>query len=60
MGANTKAGIKYSSLDKNNGPPHGRYNASYDPLEHNEYLQSKGVDVEALRSIHRKADVVPA
>jgi hypothetical protein len=54
------AGDKYSNLDKNHGPPHRHYNASYDPLEHNEYLQGKGVDVEALKNVHKKGDVVPA
>jgi len=58
QGANVKDGLSYSSLDKNHGPPHKHFNARYDPLEHNEYLQAKGVDVEALRSIHQKGDVV--
>lgn len=52
-------GVKYCSMSKDHGPPHYHFNAMYDPLEHNEYLQQKGVDVEALRSIHKKGDVVP-
>lgn len=60
MGNNLKAGIAYTSFKKNHGPPHQHFNASYDPLEHNEYLQEKGVDVEALRNHHKKGGVVPA
>jgi len=60
MQGNIKEGISYASLDKDHGPPYKKFNASYDPLEHNEYLQGKGVDVEALRSIHKKGGVVPA
>lgn len=58
MNKNIKDGIWYGSLDKDHGPPHKHYNNSYDPLEHNEYLQAKNVNVEALRSIHKKGDVV--
>lgn len=57
MGNNVKSGIWYGSLSKDNGPPHKHFNNSYDPLEHNEYLAGKGVDVESLRSIHKKGEV---
>ena len=45
-----------SSFNADHGPPHRHYNALYDPLEHNEYLLSKGVDVAALKAIHGKGD----
>ena len=54
MGANQKLGDKYTSFKKNSGPPHWNWNPSYDPLECNEYLASKGVDVEKLKSLHTK------
>lgn len=60
MKTNLDAGIAYTSFKKNHGPPHKHYNPTYDPLDHNEYLQAKGVDVEALRNIHKKGGVVPA
>jgi len=60
MGANLKEGVAMTNMDKNHGPPHKHFNAMYDPLEHNEYLQQKGVDVEALRNHHKKVEVVPA
>ena len=60
MKTNLGAGIAYSSFKKNHGPPHQHFNPSYDPIEHNEYLQRKGVDIEALRNIHAKGDVVPS
>jgi hypothetical protein len=49
------AGKAYSSFKKNNGPPHTNWNASFDPIENNEYLLRTGVDVEALRNVHRPA-----
>ena len=59
MGGNFKEGKKYSDFKKNHGPPHWRFNARYDPIESNEYLISKGVDIQALKELHKK-DVVPA
>lgn len=51
-------GIKgYTGLDKNNGPPHKHWNKIFDPLEKNEYLLSKGIDIEALRNVHKKGVV---
>jgi len=49
---NLALGKAYTSFNKNHGPPHNHYNQQFDPLESNEYLIEKGVDVEALRSIH--------
>ena len=40
---------KFASFKKTHGPPHYSYSASYDPLEKNEYLLSKGVDVADLK-----------
>ena len=34
----------YSGFNKNHGPPHGHWPASYDELEHNDYLKSKNID----------------
>jgi hypothetical protein len=54
--ANYKEGKKYNSFNKDHGPPHWRISARYDPIEKNEYLLSKGVDIEALveKQGHRK------
>ena len=41
---------KFSSFKKTHGPPHYSFSASYDPLEKNEYLLSKDVDIKALKS----------
>ena len=55
MGGNLKLGEAYTSFKKNHGPPHSHYPQQFDPLEHNEYLANKGIDVEALRNAHSKA-----
>ena len=60
MKANLKQGQAYSSFKKTHGPPHEHFNASYDPLEANEYLIKKGVDVEELRNIHKKGTMQTA
>lgn len=60
MGANLKQGEKYTSFKKTHGPPHEHFNASYDPLEHNEYLLRKGVDIEALKNHHKKGGLATA
>ena len=59
MSVNFKEGKKYSDFKKNFGPPNWRYAARYDPIESNEYLQSKSVDIEALKSIHKKDNALP-
>ena len=58
MSANLKVSAAFSGMTKDNGPPHKHFNALYDPLDNNEYLQARGVDVEALRNVHSKKDVV--
>jgi len=45
------------SMDKNHGPPHKHFSQTFDELEHNEYLQSKKIDVESLKAIHTKGEV---
>jgi len=57
MKSNYGAGEAYASLKKNHGPPHKHYNALYDPLDKNEYLLNKGIDIEALRNVHTKSHV---
>jgi NADH dehydrogenase FAD-containing subunit len=54
MKTNLNQGKNYTSFKKDHGPPHSNYNAVYDPIECNEYLLAKGVDVEDLRTIHGK------
>jgi len=56
MKANLAVGHKYTGLEKHHGPPHQHFNAIYDPLDKNEYLLERGVDVEALRTVHNKMD----
>ena len=51
---------KYTSFKKDHGPPHQHYPKRYDPLAKNEYLLSKGVDVEVLRNAHSKGNVQTA
>jgi len=60
MSSNLKANLAYAGLTKNHGPPYGNFNPVFDPLDKNEYLASRGVDVEALRNIHAKGGAVRA
>jgi len=46
--SNFKEGKKYNSFNKDHGPPHWKISARYDPIEKNEYLLGKGVDIDAL------------
>ena len=39
-------GAKYTSFAKSQGPPHYHYPARFDALEHNEYLQSRQIELE--------------
>lgn len=54
LSANLKQGSAYAGLKKDHGPPHKHFNALYDPLDKNEYLAERGVDIEALRSVHNR------
>lgn len=40
---------KYSSFKKTHGPPYYHFNPRYMPLEHNDYLLKKGVDLDQVR-----------
>jgi len=60
MGANLGENTKFSSFKKDMGPPYRHFPQDFDPIEHNEYLQGKGVDVQQLRSIHNKAAIETA
>ena len=46
IGGQQRMGEAYTSFSKNQGPPHYRYEASYDDLEHNEYLQERQIPLE--------------
>jgi len=54
--SNLNAAISYTSFKKDHGPPYKHFSQTFDPLEHNQILQSRNVDVEALRSIHGKKE----
>jgi len=60
MSSNLSQGVKYTSFKQTHGPPYEHFNPNYDPLEANEYLLDKGVDVDALRNIHTKGEVSTA
>jgi hypothetical protein len=49
MSQQMKMGEKYSSFKKTVGPPNYQFNPRYDPIEHNEYLQKKGIPVEEVK-----------
>lgn len=42
-------GEKYSNFKKTHGPPHYSYNARFDALEHNEYLQRRHIPLSEVR-----------
>jgi len=48
---------KFSDSTKNHGPPHYRYAATYDDLEHNELLKLKGIDAEEVRHPNAQARI---
>lgn len=52
--SNLNAAHAYTGLKKDHGPPHKHYNKLFDPLDKNEYLLERGVDVDALRNVHGK------
>lgn len=49
MKGELNAAVAYSSFKKDHGPPHKRYAAEYDELEHNEYLKGRNVQPEEVR-----------
>lgn len=54
LASSKSAAVKFSDFKKNHGPPHFRYSARYDPLENNEYLQSKNIDLSEVRMFEPK------
>jgi DNA polymerase II small subunit/DNA polymerase delta subunit B len=48
---------KYSSFKKSHGPPYYQFNPRLMPLEHNDYLQKKGVNLNDIRMFTPKARV---
>jgi hypothetical protein len=38
-------------MDKNHGPPYKHFSQTFDELEHNTYLQEKGIDADSLRRL---------
>jgi len=57
MSTNLSQGAKYTSFKQTHGPPYEHFNPIYDPLECNEYLLEKGVNIEALKNHHKKGHV---
>jgi len=49
---------KFSGFKKNVGPPHYQFSASYDPLDKNEYLLSKEVDIDAIKNRNKGVALV--
>ena len=48
---------KYTSFKKTHGPPYYHFNPRYMPLEHNDYLQKKGVNINDIRKFTPKPRV---
>jgi len=55
MKDNLNASLAFTGLKKDHGPPYKHFPKGFDPLDKNEYLLEKGVDVETLRNVHNKA-----
>lgn len=49
---------KFSGFKKNVGPPYYHFSADYDPLDKNEYLLSKDVDIDALKGRNKGVALV--
>lgn len=54
------AGEKYTAFKKSHGPPHWHYPARYDELEHNEYLQARGIEANEVRHPNAQKRLEPA
>jgi hypothetical protein len=48
---------KYSSFKKNHGPPYYSFSQSFMPLEHNDYLNSRGINASSLKQFAPKQQV---
>jgi hypothetical protein len=57
MKSNYGQGEKYSSFKKDHGPPYGHFSQQFDPIDKNEYLLEKGVDIEQLKNAHPKREI---
>lgn len=54
----SRADFGYSSFTKDHGPPYKQFPQTFDEIDHNSFLQSRGVDIEALKSIHQSGTAV--
>ena len=52
-----QTGEKFSSFKKNHGPPHYQYSQRFDPLEKNEYLLRKNIDLSEVRMFEPRVRV---
>ena len=55
---NKKLGSSYFNMDKNHGPPYKHFSQTFDELEHNTYLQGKGVDPKTLSPLNKEVATV--
>ena len=60
MKRNVASTANYAAMDKNAGPPYYYFGKTYEPLDKNEYLLSKGVDIEALKARNKGHSLVEA
>lgn len=60
MSSNMKVGQAYAGMSKDHGPPYKHFSQTFDPLEHNEFLLEKGVDIERLRHLHPRREPLVA
>ena len=51
---------KFSNFKKTHGPPYYSFDKEWDPLDKNEYLLSKGVDIEALKARNKGHTLITA
>jgi hypothetical protein len=52
-----KMGEKYTSFKKTHGPPYYEFNPRYVPLEHNDYLQRRGIPAHEVRQFEPKVRI---
>jgi hypothetical protein len=57
MKSQMATGEKYASFKKSSGPPYYQFNPRYMPLEHNDYLQKRGISLDQVRQFEPKARV---
>jgi hypothetical protein len=48
MKVQQKTGEKYSSFQKDHGPPYGHWSQEFDELKDNEYLKQKGIPLSEV------------